>query len=728
MLPAAIAALVFAALPLVSAEISWDQAYTKAKAALNGLSLEDKVGIVTGVGWNAGQPCVGNNEAVASIGYPSLCLQDGPLGIRYAKAGTSTAFVPAIHAASTWDIDLIRERGKFHAEEARTKGVHVILGPVAGALGKVAAGGRNWEGWSPDPYLTGIAAGVTIEAMQAVGVQSTIKHYILNEQELNRDSMSSSVDDRTMHELYLWPFSDSVRAGVTAAMCSYNQIDGTWACENDHIMNELLKEELGFPGYIMTDWGAQHSTVEAAIAGLDLSMPGTDWGGGARYWGENLTKAVNDGRVPKARVDDMVTRLLASWYKVEQDKGFPAQVDLARPATSSAHSANVRATARDGTILLKNQDGILPFVNPTGIIGVVGSAAVSGDHANNVCVDKGCSDGAIGMGWGSGTVEYPYFVSPHEAISEKAAAGGVTVQLSDSDDPAKGASVADGADVVIVFITSYSGEGYITVEGNAGDRNNLDPWHNGNQLVAAVAEKNENVIVVVHSTGPIILDSILSHGSVKGVVWGGLPSQESGNALVDILWGESNPSGKLPFTIAKKASDYNAQVVNGDDSFTDGVYIDYRHFDAKDIEPQFEFGFGLSYTEFTYSDLSIESSAKSGPATGPIVPGGNDDLYDEVATVTATITNSGALAGSEVVQLYIRFPESADTPLRQLRGFTKLPLAAGASGTASFSLRKRDLSVWNSANQVWTVPSGEFGVEVSASSRDIRVDGNFTIS
>lgn len=358
-------------------------------------------------------------------------------------------------------------------------------------------------------------------------------------------------------------------------------------------MNELLKEELGFPGYIMTDWGAQHSTVEAAIAGLDLSMPGTDWGGGARYWGENLTKAVNDGRVPKARVDDMVTRLLASWYKVEQDKGFPAQVDLARLATSSAHSANVRATARDGTILLKNQDGILPFVNPTGIIGVVGSASVSGDHANNVCVDKGCSDGAIGMGWGSGTVEYPYFVSPHEAIKEKAAAGGVTVQLSDSDDPAKGASVADGADVVIVFITSYSGEGYITVEGNAGDRNNLDPWHNGNQLVAAVAEKNENVIVVVHSTGPIILDSILSHGSVKGVVWGGLPSQESGNALVDILWGESNPSGKLPFTIAKKASDYNAQVVTGDDSFTDGVYIDYRHFDAKDIEPQFEFGFGL---------------------------------------------------------------------------------------------------------------------------------------
>ena len=406
------------------------------------------------------------------------------------------------------------------------------------------------------------------------------------------DGIECVTDGPPQHELYLWPYSDVVRAGVAAAMCSYNQIDGTFACENDHILNGLLKEELGFPGYVMTDWGAHHSTVESALAGLDLSMPGTDWGGGDRFWGDNLVSAVNDGSVPLERVDNMVTRLLASWYKVGQDEGFPSQVNLDAPATGE-HAANVRATARDGTVLLKNEGGILPLTASSGVIGVVGSGSVKGDHANNVCTDKGCNDGALGMGWGSGTVEYPYFVAPYDAINERATAEGLTVESSSSDDPSAGATVADAADVVVVFVTSNSGEGYITVDGNVGDRQNLDPWHNGNELVAAVAESSENVIVVVHSVGPIILSDILSHPSVKAVVWGGLPSQESGNALVDILWGDANPSGKLPYTIAKRASDYNAQVVSGNDNYDDGLFIDYRHFDANNIEPEFEFGFGL---------------------------------------------------------------------------------------------------------------------------------------
>jgi beta-glucosidase len=379
-------------------------------------------------------------------------------------------------------------------------------------------------------------------------------------------------------------------------MCSYNQIDGTFACENDHVMNELLKGELGFPGYIMTDWGAHHSTVESAIAGLDLSMPGTAYNGDERYWGENLINAVNGGSIPQERVDDMVTRILAAWYKTEQDVDFPAQVNLNADATSDAHFANVRATARDGTILLKNEGGILPLASPASIA-VVGSGAVSGDHANNVCVDKGCNDGALGMGWGSGTVEYPYFVAPYDAINERATADGATVELSESDDPSAGASAASGADVALVFITSDSGEGYVTVEGHLGDRNDLNPWHGGNELVAAVAEANENVIVVVHSVGAVILSEILALPSVKGIVWAGLPSQESGNALVDILWGETSPSGKLPYTIAKSADDYNSKVSSGDDNYEDGVFVDYRHFDADGIEPEFEFGFGLcNYT------------------------------------------------------------------------------------------------------------------------------------
>lgn len=568
---------------------TWADAYAQAETSLSSLSLEEKVGIVSGIGWNAGGTCVGNTSPVSSIGYPSLCLQDGPLGVRYASS--ITAFTPSVQAASTWDLELIRQRGQYHAEEARALGVNVLLGPVAGALGKIAEGGRNWEGFSPDPYLTGIAVAETVTAMQGAGVQACAKHYIVNEQELNRETMSSNVDDRTMHELYLWPYADAVRAKVASVMCSYNKVNGIWACESEYVMNTLLKEQLGFPGYVMTDWNAHHTTVDAALTGLDMSMPGSDFNGDNVLWGDALISAVNGNQVPLARVDDMVTRILAAWYLLGQETDYPA-VNLDLDVTSQEHSDNVRAVARDGIVLLKNEGSTLPLQNPS-TIAVIGSGAVAGDHANNVCVDKGCNDGALGMGWGSGSVEYPYFIAPYAAINERASADGASVVLSDSDEASAGANAAAGADVAFVFITADSGEGYIEVEGNAGDRNDLDPWHNGNELVEAVAGASDNVVVVVHSVGAIILDRILALPSVKAIVWAGLPSSESGNALVDILWGETNPSGKLVYTIAKSASDYNAQVVPGDDDFDEGLYVDYRHFDNAGIEPQYEFGFGL---------------------------------------------------------------------------------------------------------------------------------------
>lgn len=551
------------------------------------LSFSEKVGIVSGVGWHDGN-CVGNVSPVSSIGFPSLCLQDGPLGVRYATS--VTAFTPGVQAASTWDRALIRQRGQYMGEEARGTGVNVLLGPVAGALGKFAEGGRNWEGFSPDPYLTGIAMADTIEAMQAVGVQANAKHYILNEQERNRETLSSNVDDRTVHELYLWPYADAVHANVASVMCSYNKINGTWACENDKIMNQLLKKELGFPGYVLTDWNAQHTTVEAANTGLDMSMPGTDYNGDNRLWGPALTSAINSGRVSQARVDDMVTRILAGWYLTGQDSNYP-RVNL-NANVQANHKDNVRAIARDGIVLLKNDGGILPLRRP-GTLAVVGSGAVLGKHGRNQCTDQNCNDGALGMGWGSGTVKYPYFVAPYDAIQTRASSDGTTVTLSGTDETSAGASAARGKDVALVFITADSGEGYLTVENNAGDRINLDPWHNGNDLVAAVAGANSNVVVVAHSVGPIILEKILALPAVKAVVWAGLPSQESGNALVDILYGATNPNGKLPYTIAKSASDYGTKVVSGDDNFSEGLYIDYRHFDNAGITPRYEFGFGL---------------------------------------------------------------------------------------------------------------------------------------
>lgn len=578
-----------------STSSSWTTAYTKANASLAKLSLSDKISIVTGVGWNKG-PCVGNTAAISSISYPQLCLQDSPLGIRYGSS--VTAFTPGIQAAATWDIDLIRQRGSYLGAEAKGVGVHVLLGPVAGPLGKNAAGGRNWEGFGVDPYLTGIAMEQTIQGMQGAGVQATAKHYILNEQELNRETMSATADDRTMHELYLWPFADAVRAGVVSVMCSYNKINGTYACENDGALNKLLKTELGFQGYVMSDWDAQHTTVGSAVGGLDMTMPGSDYNGGTILWGPQLTAAVNSGQVSQSRVDDMVRRILAAWYYVGQDAGYPSTNLNAN--VQGTHKDNVRAVARDGIVLLQNTGNILPLKKPKKIA-LVGSAAVVNPAGANACTDRGCNTGSLGMGWGSGTANYPYFVAPYDALKNRTAADGTTLTLSSSDNTSNVASTVSGADAAIVVITADSGEGYITVENNAGDRNNLDPWHNGNQLVQAVAAANNNTIVVVQTVGPVVLETILALPGVKAVVWAGLGSQESGNALVDVLYGSVSPSGKLPYTIAKAAGDYGTSVVSGDDTHPEGLYIDYRHFDKNNITPRFEFGFGLCKSPCSYS-------------------------------------------------------------------------------------------------------------------------------
>lgn len=285
--------------------------------------------------------------------------------------------------------------------------------------------------------------------------------------------MSSRVDDRSMHELYLWPFADSVRAGVSSVMCSYNKINGTWACENDNALNKLLKQELGFQGYVMTDWDAQHSTVQAANTGLDMTMPGSDFNGGTILWGPQLTSAVNSGQVAQSRVDDMVRRILAAWYLVGQDAGYPP-INI-QANVQGDHKTNVRAVARDGIVLLKNTGSILPLKKPAKLA-LVGSAAVVNPSGANACTDRGCNTGTLGMGWGSGTSEYPYLSAPYDALKTRTSSDGTTLSVSSSDSTGNVASTVSGADAAIVVITSDSGEGYITVEGNVGDRNNLDPW------------------------------------------------------------------------------------------------------------------------------------------------------------------------------------------------------------------------------------------------------------
>lgn len=716
------ALLAQAQLPPVGPD-AWTEALSKATAALSKLSQSDKITIVTGVGWEKG-PCVGNTAPIPSIQYPQLCLQDGPLGVRFATNANS--FTPGIQAGSTWDVDLVRQRGVHIGAEARGCGVHVLLGPAPGALGKNPHGGRNWEGFGSDPYLQGVMSAATIGGIQSQGVQATVKHFLANEQERNRETMSSNVPDRPMHELYLWPFADAVHANVASVMCSYNKVNSTWACENSPLLNRVLKTELGFPGFVVSDWNAQHSTALSATSGLDLTMPGSDFSGRGTgvYWGPALNQAVSASQVPASRLNDMVKRVLAGWYLLGQDGGSHPRIDMKASVSQQVHREGIRAVARDGIVLLKNEGGVLPL-KKSAKLALVGSAAAVNPKGRNACPDRGCNEGALGMGWGSGTTEYPYLVSPHDALKRD----GNVVALHASDSTSGVADKVKGADVVLVFITADSGEGYLTTEGVAGDRPNLDPWHNGNALVKAAAEAHGNVVVVVQSVGPVVLEAVLALEGVKAVVWAGLGSQEMGNALVDVVMeGGVGPSGKLVYTIAKREGDYGSKVVAGDDDFKEGLFVDYRHFDKMGVEPRYEFGFGLSYTNFTYGGLTVASTATTGPATGKVVPGGRADLWDEVAAVSAMVENTGGVDGAEVVQLYLTLPSSApETPVRQLRGFAKLKLKSGESKAALFNLRKRDLCYWDVAKQEWVVPAGKFIVSVGASSRDLRLVGEFTV-
>ncbi|KAF8609380.1 beta-glucosidase [Ceratobasidium sp. AG-I] len=717
---------------------AWAAAITKAKTAVAKLTVDQKVALGTGVQWQRGH-CVGNTPAVSAINFPGLCLQDSPLGVRYADK--VSVFPAGINAAATFNRDLIQKRGAALGAEFKGKGVHVLLGPAMN-IARAPAAGRNWEGFGGDPYLSGEAAYASIVGIQSQGVQACAKHYLNNEQEHFRETSSSNVDDRCQHEIYLPPFLKSVQAGVASFMCSYNQVNGTYACENSNILNNLLKSELGFQGYVMSDWWATHSGATAVNAGLDMTMPGDiALNSGTTYFGSNLVSAVQSGQVSQTRIDDLATRILAAWYLLGQDSGYPAvNFDSwnindgfnQHVNVQGDHATLIRTIGAASTVLLKNKNSALPLKSPS-TIGVVGNDAGPNSQGINGCTDRSCDNGVLGQGWGSGTAEYPYLVNPLDAIKTKASSIGATVTSSLSDtDLTAAATAARGKDVALVFISADSGEGYITVEGNAGDRNDLKAWHGGDALVAAVAAVNKNTVVVVHSVGQIIMESWIDHANVTAVLWAGLQGQEAGNAVVDVLWGAVNPSGRLPYTIAKSATDYSASVISNGGGivqipYAEGLKVDYRAFDANNITPRFEFGFGLSYTTFTYSDLVVTPGASGG--TQPTGPGSSLSSWyqDPWVKVTFTLKNTGTVAGTEIPQLYISPPSSSGEPPNALKGFSSVALQAGASTTVSMTMSRYDLSYWNVGSQKWTLIPGTTSVWVGSSSRSKQLTGSLVI-
>ncbi|KAJ3183940.1 hypothetical protein HK101_009864 [Irineochytrium annulatum] len=680
----------------------WYNATQRAKATLTKMSLQDKVDAVTGVGWQKG-PCVGNIRGIKGTDFNGLCLQDGPAGVRYNT--NATAFPASVNVASTWDKGLMLQHGSLMGAEFRHYGINVFLGPMMNMY-RAPAAGRNWEGQGADPYLAATSASLQVRGIQSQGVIATAKHLIANEQEHFRDFVDSKLDMRTMMELYFAPFEACVREGVGAIMCSYNKLNGYYACEQSDLINYVLKgPDVNFRGLVMTDWWAAHDTIGTAFS-TDMMMPGSknvltkD-----SYFGQALVTSVQKGYVPKARLDDMVTRVLAAYYMMGQDKNFPKTTQDSwskrppRPidgeVPNEASRDHVRAVGIASSVLLKN-DGILPLNAST-----LMSLAVLGEDAGpppnmNDAADRGSDDGTLVVGWGSGTTELPYLITPLQGIEDWLKKNGhpsvsVVSNLNNLDTQGC-ANLAHSSDVAVVFVNADSGEGYLTVELNAGDRNDLKLWHYGDDLINAVAAANKRTIVVIHAVGPVEMPW-LSNPNVAAVIMAGLPGQETGNAIASVLFGESNPSGRLPYTIHASRSDYPADVLYTAGLFSspaieylEGLFIDYFHAEKNGIKPLFAFGHGLSYTNFTYND-TVRLNVTSLKA---------DDVLSSAGVVgcSVTVANTGAVGGHEVVQLYVSFPEEAAEPPKLLKGFERVFVPKGQSVDASFALGLRELRVW----------------------------------
>ncbi|KAM6486816.1 glycoside hydrolase family 3 protein [Trichoderma sp. SZMC 28011] len=648
----------------------WRQSYAKAKALVDSMTLAEKTNITAGTGIYMGR-CAGNTGSALRVGIPQLCLNDSPAGVRHAD--NVTAFPDGITVGATFDKTLMYQRGVAIGKENRGKGVNVWLGPTVGPIGRKPKGGRNWEGFGADPALQAVGARETIKGVQEQGVIATIKHFIANEQEMYRMynpfqyAYSSNLDDRTMHEVYAWPFAEGIHAGVGSVMMAYNAVNGTACTQHPYLMNALLKDEMGFQGFIMTDWLAHMSGVASAIAGLDMDMPGDVQIPffGNSYWMYELSRSALNGSVPMDRINDAATRILAAWYKMGQDQGFPATnfdtnsgaaVNQLYPAAwpfspsgvtnefvqvQADHDVVARQISQDAITMLKNDGGILPL-SSSQHIKVFGTDAQKNPDGINSCTDRNCNKGTLGQGWGSGTVDYPYLDDPITAIT--AAASNVIFYNTDSF-PSIGQVSA--SDVAIVFISSDAGENTYTVEGNHGDRDasGLYAWHNGDKLVQDAASKFSNVIVVIHTVGPLILENWIDLPSVKAVLIAHLPGQEAGTSLTNVLYGHSSPCGHLPYSITKQEADFPSSVttlINSEflnqpqDTYTEGLYIDYRWLNKNNTKPRYAFGHGLSYTNFTFTAASIKKitqlssyppsrSAKSGiPNFSQAIPSPNE--------------------------------------------------------------------------------------------------------
>jgi beta-glucosidase len=700
---------------------------------LKRMTLEEKATMLSGSGWMESAP-------IPRLGIPAIKMADGPMGVR-SWAGSSaitnasanpvrvetTSFPSGVAMASTWDTALVQREGQAIAQEVKALGRDMILGPTVN-INRVPLWGRNFEGYGEDPYLSGQLGVAYIRGVQGEGVIPSVKHFDANNEEFERHRLDEKIDERTLQEIYLPAFKAAVQqADVWTVMSAYEKVNGQYCAENPYLLTDVLKKEFGFKGFVISDWGSTYSTAPTVNAGMDLEMPGgppakamlksprTIMSGNSGLWleADKVLADVKAGKITEATIDDNVGRIL----RVILVSGL---MDHPHTATGEVDTPAQQAIARqgetEGIVLLKNQGSLLPLdASKIHAIAVIGPNALV----------------ARTGGGGSSLVRPKYAISPLQGIQKRA---GSAVQIisalgvgMEGEDPAhdtpearatdlkEATEAASKADVAIVVVGRYNKN-----ESEGFDVKTMDLPAGQDELIAAVEKANPHTVVVLNTGDPVTMTKWLDTTPALLDMWYG--GQEGGNALAAILFGDANPSGKLTVSLPKKFEDSPAAKTypgeNLHTEYAEGIYVGYRYYDTKNVEPQFPFGFGLSYTKFEYTDLKVVSRLESAGKT-PV----------EQVTATLKVRNTGQRAGAEVVQLYVHDGHAKiDRPEHELKAFSRVDLKPGETKTVALQLNRSAFEYWSPQTKEWTLDPGTFEIQVGASSRDIRLKAPIEIT
>jgi len=661
------------------------------KGIISNMTLEEKAGLCSGLNFWETKP-------VERLGVPSVLMNDGPHGLRKISTGPSsgdrtsipaTCFPPAVLSACSFDRELLYELGEAIGDEALAQEVRIVLGPGVN-MKRSPLCGRNFEYFSEDPYLAGEMATAFIKGVQSKGVGTSLKHYAANNQETRRWSSDSRIDERTLREIYFPAFKKAVEeAKPTTVMCSYNRVNGEYASESYRLLTEILRDEWGFDGVVVSDWGAVNDRVKGLEAGLELEMPGIAEPSNDRY----IVEAVKSGKLKEEILDLAVERLLKLIAGVHPDvkignKNKVIEID------ENKSNAIARKIAAESIVLLKNENDILPLKKDARIVFI-------GEFA-----EKPRFQGA-----GSSQVNPILITSAVDAVKEYPNVRyckGYNTNYCDNPEPElekEAIEAAKTADVCVLFVglpPAYESEGY--------DRTHMRMPEGQNKLIEAVTAVNSNVVVVLHNGSPVEMPWI---NKVSGLVEAYLGGQSGGAAVADVLFADANPCGKLAESFPKKLSDNPSYLYYlGERDVTEyreGIFIGYRYYDTKEIDVLFPFGHGLSYTTFEYSNLSLSASSIKDTDT---------------LTVTADIKNTGSREGKEIAQLYVGQKEKDDRLIRadkELKDFVKVSLLPGEIKKVTFTLDKSAFAYYNTEINDWHILTADYEIMLGYSSRQIAV-------